>query len=551
MRSLLIVSLCAALLAALPVLADNPETSYRIEFAKGSEQVKTYDEPDKKGMYVTVRFKLIRPEGVKPSGKDEIVIREEGQVVQRIRIGDEQLTTMLVLDVSGGMAYNDKIGEAKKAANVFLDMVGDRADTGLILIPHRDPGRENALNQEVLLNDPARVRRPSGDPNRYQAQANEIRKLIANAQPQGGSAYRDATSKAVDLLANVKGKRVIVLMTDGVDVNSSNTLEQVIQKARKEGVAVYAVGIGEKGLTTVLVLDQSGSMAAPANDTDKKTKIDALKESATQFVELMRPGTKATLLPFSTEVETPQPFSNDKNDLLRRIRRLTPKDGTSLYDATMAGIETLVAANPEGYRAVLVLTDGKDESPGSRYSDQAVIERAKETGVKLFTLGLGRKNEINEKVMIDMARRTGGEYFHSSSASDLLSTFQRLSRDLGEEEALQRLAKETGGTYYPASNVGELQSVFKQVATAVQSDYTVEFKSVRDVHDGTARNITFEVKDAQGRTISNVEEVRYNVRGLVVPEQSPTMYLVLLGLVVGCLAVPTGLRALLGSAKAA
>ena len=165
-------------------------------------------------------------------------------------------------------------------------------------------------------------------------------------------------------------------------------------------------------------------MAAPANDTDKKPKIKALHEAGMKFVQEMRPGSKVSLLSFSTEVAVPEPFTDDKRTLISRIQSLQPEGGTSLYDATMAAVETLVAAHPPGNRIVVVLTDGKDESPGSRYSDKAVIERAKEAGIKLYMLGLGRRKEINEKVMTEMARQTGGQFFYVGSAEELVATFE-------------------------------------------------------------------------------------------------------------------------------
>ena len=548
MRALLIVALCAALLTVLPVYALDTPSDYRIEFDKSSQKVESLDTKDKKGIYVTVRFRLFVEDGVTPSPKDEIVVLEEGKEVWRqpvTKVLQQELTTVLALDVSASMGFNNKIGEAKTAAGVFLDMLGKRADIGLILFDHQVP-----------VDDPNRFLKPSGNHSGNEKQAEAIRKLVEQAKPMGGSAYRDAAAKAVDMLAKVEGKKAVVLMTDGVDVNSHIHLGEVIKRASTIDVPIYTVSIGSPGLNAVLVLDQSGSMSAPANDTDSKPKIVALHEAGTKFVEAMRSGARATLLPFSTEVTTPEPFTTDKMKLIRQIRELQPKDGTSLYDATMAGIETLVAANfPDGSKVVVALTDGKDESPGSRYSDQAVIERAKETGVKLYMLGLGRKKEINEKVMINMARQTGGEYFHVTSAEELVRTFEKLSRDLGDFEALKELAEKTGGKYHHVSDISKLKFVFEQVAADVERDRLAEFKSVRDVHDGTARKIEIKVMRG-GETISKsvlrtgdkTEEVTgltYNVRGLVVPEQSALMYLVLLGCVIGCLALPPGLRRLM------
>src|SRR5262249_38788903 len=161
-------------------------------------------------------------------------------------------------------------------------------------------------------------------------------------------------------------------------------------------LSVYTVGIGKPGenkqVTTVLVLDHSGSMIDPADAGDKKKKIDALKDAAKRFVGLMRKGAKTTLLPFSTVVGEAGPFRSDVGQLKKRIDELKPRGGTALYDATFVGIEKLVAEGPRGKRAVVVLTDGRDESPGSRRSDTDVIARAKEAGVPLYMLGLGQKD---------------------------------------------------------------------------------------------------------------------------------------------------------------
>ena len=125
-------------------------------------------------------------------------------------------------------------------------------------------------------------------------------------------------------------------------------------------------------------------------------------------MELMRPTAETTLLPFSSDIEKPQPFSTNKRRE-EQIMQLEPEGGTLLYDATFYGVETLAAARRPGKKAVVVLTDGVDESPGSRRTDEDVIEAAKAAGVPLYMLGLGRAGEINEPVMKKMAGATGGD----------------------------------------------------------------------------------------------------------------------------------------------
>jgi VWFA-related protein len=555
MRKLPIVALCAAVFAALPAFAETvPPVGYKVE--QVGEPVY---EARAGHLYGKVRYRLTNPHGVKVSEGDRIVIYEDNLEVARlpvptekvkikVEVKKEDLTTVLALDVSASMSFNNKIREAKKAAGVFLDKLGHRMDTGLIL-----------FNDRVPIDDPTRFLMPSGNHANDQAQTDRVRVLINQAQPLGGSAYRDATVKAIDMLKDVPGRRAVVLMTDGVDVNSRVKLDEVIKRGRTAEVPVYTVGIGAPGLNTVLVLDHSGSMAAPANNSDKKSKIEALHEAGKKFVDEMQPGSKVTLLPFSTDVSVPEPFTDNKQYLIDRIRSLRPEGGTSLYDATMTGIETLVAANPPGNRVVVVLTDGKDESPGSRFSDEAVVERARQVGIKLYMLGLGRKKEINETVMTRMAQQTGGRYFYVDRAETLIETFAQLSADLNDMGALKRLAEETKGKYYRANDVSELQDRFQEVAEVVLKEevrlkdtlelYESEFRSRRDVSDGTHRKIRVEVEGAEGEKRSNVTETHGQVHGLVVPEQSPVLYLVLLGCVAGCLVLPQGLRILKGSAK--
>ena len=132
-------------------------------------------------------------------------------------------------------------------------------------------------------------------------------------------------------------------------------MREVIKLATVNQVPIYTLGIGElgkyKNVTTVLVLDHSGSMKGKADDNDKRSKIEALRIAASRFVELMRRDARTTLLPFSSEVDVPDDFTDNKQALIARIQQLQPAGGTLLYDATYSGLETLAAAHPGGRNA--------------------------------------------------------------------------------------------------------------------------------------------------------------------------------------------------------
>jgi VWFA-related protein len=550
MRTLLVIALATLLLASVPGAAQNTENlRYKIDILKNGEDTvfaAFREHNGKQALYVTVQFKVLRvSDGAVATDvdKDDIVIREDGHKVEELEIFAPRapLTTVLAMDISGSMENPSgdsgvrKIDEAKKAARIFLDHLSAKSETGLILFDH-----------EMRVKEP-----PLRDPSQYAAHRRKVRQLIDAARPSGGTAYLDAAARGVEMLRGIAGRRAVLVMTDGVDMNSKNTLAEVIKLATVNEVPIYTLGIGELGrykdVTTVLVLDHSGSMKGKADAADLRSKIEALRTAASRFVELMRRDAKTTLLPFSSEVDPPGSFSDNKQALIGRIQQLQPEGGTLLYDATYSGIETLLAARPTGKKAVVVLTDGKDESPGSRVSDQLVIDRAKEENVPLYMLGLGRPEEINEGVMKRMAAETGGKYFHAGSEQRLFEIFEKLSIDLHDdginEKELRTLAEKTGGRFFWARDASQLANFFESLASELQSTYTVTFPSRRSSHDGTARGIDISVERG-GVRLSNIGSADYNVHGVVVPEMDYRIYLVLLAVLGIFLLAPMGVRRL-------
>ncbi len=550
MRILLAVTVAMLLFAVVPGAAQNTNPlSYQIDIDKNEQGEKRVfasfgERNGKQALYVTVHFRVRHISDGQEADveKADIVVREDGRKVHDLEIFSPRtaLNTVLAMDISGSMESTSgtsgirKIDEAKKAAGIFLDNLSPSSEVGLILFDHL-----------MRLEEPPRREAPS-----YAEHRRKIRQFIDTARPMGGTAYLDAAAKAVDMLRDMAGRRAVVLMTDGVDMNSKRTVGEVIKRANVYQVPIYTLGIGElgkyKNVTTVLVLDHSGSMKEKANANDQRTKIEALRTAASRFVELMRRDAQTTLQPFSSEVDDmPGNFTDDKQFMIQRIKELQPAGGTSLYDATYAGLETLAAARRDGRKAVVVLTDGRDEAPGSRVSAELVIERAKELKYPLYMLGLGQKDEINEAAMKRMAQETGGKYFHAGSEQKMFDIFENLSIDLHDdginEKELRELAEKTGGKFFWARDAAKLPGFFRDLATELQSTYTVTFASRRSSHDGTARGIDISI-EREGVRLSNVGSADYNVHGVVVPEMDYRIYLVLLVLLGVFLLAPAGVR---------
>jgi hypothetical protein len=250
-------------------------------------------------------------------------------------------------------------------------------------------------------------------------------------------------------------------------------------------------------------------------------------------------------LPFSDEPEKPRPFTANREELKNGIQGLEPKGQTALFQATYNGVMTLDAARRPGKRALVVLTDGIDNS--SHPTNAAdVIREAKRTGTPLHMLGLGKDGEVDPEVMRDMAEKTGGTFHHVKSANELVRIFEELSIDLHDEgideKTLKELAEKTGGKYFLARDVSKLKFYFEQVSQELQSTFTVTYVSPRQVNDGTFRRVGVSLM-RDGQVIGSGQGGVAR-RGVLFPEMETGVYLILLAALAAVLLIPTGLRAL-------
>jgi Mg-chelatase subunit ChlD len=468
----------------------------------------------------------------------KILIKEDGKIVKTESVPQgkksEDLSVVLAVDTRGSMAQGNRMSQVRGATKVFFEQLPAKAEAGLLLF------NDNKVREKEEL------RRGDRQP---------LIDRIAKIQPTGGSAWMNATIEAVKMLAKAKhvGKAV-VLLTDGVDLNSGSTsLATVIAEANKGHVKVYTIGIGEPGkqekVTSVLVLDKSGSMNEPADDQDPVAKFKAVQAAATRFLSFVRetnpPIVQSTVLWFSDEPAVPGRFTNVRAKLASDISNEKAKGETALFDAVFEGLVALEAERPAGKRAIVAMTDGVDNS--SRRRKEEVIARAKEAKIPLYMLGFGRSGELDATAMMQMAEQTGGQYFHAKNQTALMDIFEKLSLKLHDdgidEAALKELARKTGGQYYAAKDAGQLKNVLEQVQVAMQPETReVNFASLVQIDDGRQRAVTLHL--VRGDVEVSRQESSYIVHGLVIPEANQFVYLGLLVVLGLLLALPVGLRRL-------
>jgi VWFA-related protein len=568
-RRLLFAFPILLVVAVFPALAQprNSQVPFEIVFDPDKD-VRQED----KGLQFTVTFKVIRHAGAIEAGKDyKIVVKEDNIEVARFDVPppakvNEDLSAVLTIDISGSMEKDipglkdnkRRIDQARVAALSFLQRFPAKGECGLILFDHEI--RPDETVKPILDRKP-------------------LVQIVEKMEPRGGTAYLKATKQGVEMLAALPSsktklrKKAVVVMTDGIDLNSERepqygeTLEQVIALARQNNVQVYTIGIGEPGtgkpVISMLVLDHSQSMELPADDTDTRPKIVALHKAASRFVTIMPPTARTTVLAFGSTVDPPGEFTQDSKKLKKIIEGLKPSGETAMLDAAYDAVATLAAYPTDGHRAVVVMTDGIDNA--SRHRPEDVIQRAKQAKISLHMLAFGRESEMRQAKpdMERIARETGGTFHHARNEKDLIRIFEDMSMALHDDGIdvanLTKLAKETGGSYRHAKDIQSLKLMLEEVNQELQQEkpYRETFTS-KFGFDGRVHRISVElvrevVVRTSGGEIVKVDETVLKkesdvaVHGVVIAEINPFVYIGFLGVIGLALFVPATLGRILRS----
>lgn len=164
--------------------------------------------------------------------------------------------------------------------------------------------------------------------------------------------------------------------------------------------------------STMLVMDVSSSM---------QDELEDAKVGARLYIELLRSVDRGGLVQFSGNVVKYLAMTNDTTLLIEAINDATMSLGTAIYDATMAAIEGIKLES--GRRGIILYTDGQDNS--SDITSEAVIERARNYNLPIYTIALG--NKTHEAVLRQIADQTGGIFFKAATAEAMKIIYTKLS----------------------------------------------------------------------------------------------------------------------------
>ena len=164
--------------------------------------------------------------GVLDLAEDEFELYEDGQLQQIRRletVRELPINTAVVLDTSTSMA--EELEAAERAALRFLQNVIQTKDRAAVIAFNDRPWLQTALTNDH----------------------HRLADGLGNLTAEGDTALYDSVVFATHYLSGLRGKRALVILTDGEDSGSRYSLDTALDFAQRSGTAIYAIGWGLTG----------------------------------------------------------------------------------------------------------------------------------------------------------------------------------------------------------------------------------------------------------------------------------------------------------------
>lgn len=165
-----------------------------------------------------------------------------------------------------------------------------------------------------------------------------------------------------------------------------------------------------------------------------------IKQAACIFIKNMPKSFKIAIVSFGSDVDIDQDFTDNKHLLQKRIWKIRPYGGTSLYDALYMSSELLLQnGNQIDVKTIICLTDGKDCNPaGNRPMSIRTVEKAiaKASHAQARVISIGLGSDIDAKILTKIGKATNGAYLPVLTPEKLAMIYQKLGQRLKLEKFL-------------------------------------------------------------------------------------------------------------------
>ena len=198
-----------------------------------------------------------------------------------------------------------------------------------------------------------------------------------------------------------------------------------------------------EGIDIVFALDVSTSMLA---EDFKPNRLESAKSVIERFINA-RTSDNMGIVVFAGEAYTKCPSTIDHNILLQLLSATESgeiDDGTAIGDGLATAINRMKDSKSKS-KVIILVTDGVNNMGAIDPLTAANI--AKEYGIRVYTIGIGKMGyapypyqtpfgkqyqnvevKIDEPLLKEVAKATGGKYFRSTENSSLKAIFEEIDK---------------------------------------------------------------------------------------------------------------------------
>ncbi|RKK66396.1 hypothetical protein BFJ69_g15447 [Fusarium oxysporum] len=215
----------------------------------------------------------------------------------------------------------------------------------------------------------------------------------------------------------------------GAAPNGSVTIT-CVETGQDFDFSIHGNTIPRPTTVVLLVLDQSGSMGWLAG-TDATTKrIDILHRAAEHFCQLVQANNavgmvsfdQAAYAGFDVATLTGQPTDPTLGTMVVAIENLKPQGATSIGNGIELGRTKLNAVSGFGNKAMVVFTDGLENTP------HYIADVSASLNAQTFAIGLGTAQQVSAAALNAITSQTGGYLLLSGPLSPSIDDYFRLQK---------------------------------------------------------------------------------------------------------------------------
>lgn len=222
-------------------------------------------------------------------------------------------------------------------------------------------------------------------------------------------------------------------------------LALAIMAAARPQQGIQQSEVDSRGVDIVLAIDISRSMSA--SDMGGGTRLDVARATAKDFAR-GRPHDRVGVVGFAGAAFTQCPLTLDHETLVTLIEGLNfglAEDGTAIGMGLATAVQRLKESKTPS-KVVVLLTDG--ENNRGAIDPLTAADLAKALGVKVYAILVGRPSVepvtvddpvlgrvqtlmnvgVDERPLVEIARRTGGRFFRAGDTSTLSGVYAEIDR---------------------------------------------------------------------------------------------------------------------------